>query len=420
MTESRSTATIERPTAAPLAFGESLSSWFIEPQLNPANCVPEETVGAYPTLRKYGASPLRQQKIPREYFKMPADERDARIWALRRELGDRLVILGHHYQRDEVIQFADFRGDSFKLSQQAATVRTDAEYTLFCGVHFMAESADILSDAGSEGDPAEPRGRLLDGRHGQTQRCPGLLGYPRIPRRHRGRAGHLYELRRSDQGLLRPQRRHRLHLIERDAGSSTGPSSAARRSSSSRTSTSAATPASPKGIPTDEMVVWDPFLPMGGNTPEALQDAKVILWKGYCSVHARFSVEQIEQAREAFPDVNIIVHPECRMEVVQAADYNGSTERIIDVITAAPSGTVWGVGTEINLVNRLQKEMPDKTIFCLDPVICPCSTMYRIHPAYILWVLEHLVEGEVVNQITVDDDTRRDALVALDRMLAVP
>ena len=168
------------------------------------------------------------------------------------------------------------------------------------------------------------------------------------------------------------------------------------------------------------MVVWDPFQPMGGLTADELRAAKVILWKGYCSVHARFSVEQIEMAREAFPDVQIIVHPECRMEVVQASDYNGSTERIIDVITAAPSGTVWGVGTEINLVNRLQKEMPDKTILCLDPVICPCSTMYRIHPAYILWVLEHLVEGEVVNQISVDDETRRDALVALDRMLAVP
>jgi quinolinate synthase len=175
-----------------------------------------------------------------------------------------------------------------------------------------------------------------------------------------------------------------------------------------------------KGIPIDEMAVWDPFQPMGGLTADELRAAKVILWKGYCSVHARFSVEQIEMAREAFPDVQIIVHPECRMEVVQASDYNGSTERIIDVITAAPSGTVWGVGTEINLVNRLQKEMRDKTIFCLDPVICPCSTMYRIHPAYILWVLEHLVEGEVVNQITVDHETRRDALVALDRMLAVP
>ncbi len=419
MTESRSTATIERPTAAPLAFGESLSSWFIEPQLNPANCVPEETVGAYPTLRKYDASPLRQQKISREYFKMPADERDARIWALRRELGDRLVILGHHYQRDEVIQFADFRGDSFKLSQQAATVRT-AEYILFCGVHFMAESADILSEPRSEGDPAEPRGRLLDGRYGQTRAMSrpagmrsnslGVTGVVPVTYMNSaaaikafcGRNGGIVctssnASRVYDWAFARGEKI--LFFPDEHLGRNTGVA---------------------KGIPTDEMVVWDPFLPMGGNTPEALQGAKVILWKGYCSVHARFSVEQIEQAREAFPDVNIIVHPECRLEVVQAADYDGSTECIIDVITAAPAGTVWGVGTEINLVNRLQKEMPDKTIFCLDPVICPCSTMYRIHPAYILWVLEHLVEGEVVNQVTVDDDTRRDALVALDRMLAVP
>jgi quinolinate synthase len=175
-----------------------------------------------------------------------------------------------------------------------------------------------------------------------------------------------------------------------------------------------------RGIPTDEMVLWDPFLPMGGNSPEELRAASIILWKGYCSVHARFSVEQIDNARVAFPDVNVIVHPECRLEVVQAADDNGSTEHIIDVITAAPVGTVWAVGTEINLVNRLQQEMPEKTIFCLDPVICPCSTMYRVHPGYLLWTLEHLVRGEVVNQITVDPATKRDALVALDRMLSVP
>ena len=149
--------------------------------------------------------------------------------------------------------------------------------------------------------------------------------------------------------------------------------------------------------------------------PESLK-----LVRGYCSVHARFSVEQIENARIAFPDVNVVVHPECRMEVVQAADDNGSTEHIINVITASPAGSTRAVGTEINLVNRLQREMPDKTIFCLDPVICPCSTMYRVHPAYIIWTLEHLVEGEVVNQISVDPETRRDALVALDRMLSVP
>ena len=142
-----------------------------------------------------------------------------------------------------------------------------------------------------------------------------------------------------------------------------------------------------QGISEEKMIVWDPFQPLGGNSPEQLRDATVILWKGYCSVHARFSVEQIEGARAAYPDVNVIVHPECRLEVVQASDYDGSTEFIIDTIVAAPAGTTWAVGTEINLVNRLQNEMPDKRIFCLDPVICPCSTMYRVHPAYLLWVL---------------------------------
>jgi len=175
-----------------------------------------------------------------------------------------------------------------------------------------------------------------------------------------------------------------------------------------------------KGIPEDQMVVWDPFLPLGGNTEEALQNAKVILWKGYCSVHARFSVEQIQKARAEYPDVNVLVHPECRAEVVQASDFDGSTEYIIDMVRDAPSGTTWAIGTEINLVRRLQSQMPDKTIFCLDPVICPCSTMYRVHPAYILWTMEHLVEGRVVNQVKVDDLTRTEAKVALDRMLAVP
>jgi quinolinate synthase len=175
-----------------------------------------------------------------------------------------------------------------------------------------------------------------------------------------------------------------------------------------------------KGIPLDKMVTWDPFQPLGGNTAEALREATVILWKGYCSVHARFTVEQIAGAREAYPDVHVMVHPECRLEVVQAADSNGSTEFIVDQLRAAPSGSTFAVGTEINLVNRMQLEMPDKRIFCLDPVICPCSTMYRVHPAYLLWTLEHLVDGQVVNEITVDPVTKRDALVALDRMLAVP
>ena len=418
MTDSRSTATVERPGTAPLTFGESLTSWFVEPQLNPAACVPEETVGAYDTLRSYGATPLRQQKIPREYFKMPADERDEKIRALKRQLGDRLVILGHHYQRDEVIQFADFRGDSYKLSLQAAT-RQEAEYTLFCGVHFMAESADILSSPDRKVilPNLEAGCSMADmAKSTDVEACwsalteLGLTGVVPVTYMNSaaslkafcGRNGGIvctssnaprvydWAFERGDKILFFPDE----HL-----GRNTGVA---------------------RGIPIDEMIVWDPFLPLGGNTPEALRTARVILWKGYCSVHARFSVEQIEQARMAFPDVNVIVHPECRLEVVQAADDNGSTEHIIDVVTAAPSGTTWAIGTEINLVNRLQREMPDKTIFCLDPVICPCSTMYRVHPAYVLWTLEHLAAGEIVNQIVVDDETRCDALIALNRMLAVP
>jgi quinolinate synthase len=175
-----------------------------------------------------------------------------------------------------------------------------------------------------------------------------------------------------------------------------------------------------KDIPLDQMVVWDPFLPLGGNTEEQLRNAKVYLWKGYCSVHARFSVAQIAKARDDFPDVQVVVHPECPLDVVQASDFDGSTEYIIDLIRAAPDGTTWAVGTEINLVRRLQAQMPEKTIFCLDPVICPCSTMYRIHPAYMLWTLEHLVRGEVVNEITVEPAIADQARVALDRMLSVP
>jgi quinolinate synthase len=175
-----------------------------------------------------------------------------------------------------------------------------------------------------------------------------------------------------------------------------------------------------KGIPMDKMTVWDPMLPLGGNTEDELRNATVILWKGFCSVHARFSTDQIAKARLDYPDVQVIVHPECRHEVVAASDFDGSTEYIIDTITAAPAGTTWAVGTEINLVRRLQNRMPDKKIFCLDPVICPCSTMYRIHTGYILWALEHLEKGEVVNQISVEEPVRSNALIALNRMLALP
>ena len=410
------------PSTLPAASAPGLpprpSTWLTAPQLEPAACVPEEGVGAYDLLRRYGVSPLRQERLPRSYFKLPGDERDARIWDLRHQLADRLVILGHHYQRDEVIQFADFRGDSFKLSQQAAE-RSDAEFILFCGVHFMAESADILSAPGqrvilpnleagcSMADMAKAEDvqaawqALAD--LGVANVIPitymnSAAALKAFCGRHDGivctssNAGRVFDwaFARGDKLFFFPDE----HL-----GRNTGVK---------------------KGIAEDEMVVWDPFLPLGGNTADALRRARVILWKGYCSVHARFSVEQISQARIDHPGVNVIVHPECRLEVVQAADDDGSTEKIIDVIRAAPAGTTWGVGTEVNLVRRLDAELPDKHVFCLDPVICPCSTMYRVHPAYLLWTLEHLAAGEVVNQITVAPDIARDALVALNRMLAVP
>jgi quinolinate synthase len=174
------------------------------------------------------------------------------------------------------------------------------------------------------------------------------------------------------------------------------------------------------GVPLDEMVLWNFRMPHGGTTPEALKKARIILWQGHCSTHQRFSVDQIDKARREHPDVKVIVHPECRWEVVQAADLNGSTERIVKAIAESPAGSVWAVGTEINLVNRLQLQNPDKTVFCLDPVVCPCSTMYRIHPAYIAWVLESLLQGVVVNEIKVDSETRKWSLVALERMLALP
>jgi quinolinate synthase len=408
------TTTDETPVREP----STATMWFHNPQMEVASCTPEEGTGAYDRLFAYGVDSPQQERIPREYFKMPAEERDAKIWALREQLGDRLTILGHHYQRDEVIQFADFQGDSYKLSQQAAT-RTDAEFTLFCGVHFMAESADILGnpaqkvilpnmEAGcSMADMAKPEDVEAAWRDLEALGVTGI-----VPITYMNSKASLKAFCGLNGGIVcTSSNATRVYdwAFERGERVMFFPDEHLGRNTAIK-----------KGIPEDQMVVWDPFKPLGGNTEEELRNARVILWKGYCSVHARFSVEQIQQARVEHPGVNVIVHPECRAEVVQAADLDGSTEYIIETIRNAPSGTTWAVGTEINLVRRLQAEMPDKTIFCLDPVICPCSTMYRVHPAYILWVLEHLVDGRVVNEISVDPLTREGAKIALDRMLSVP
>ena len=361
-----------------------------------------------------------QQDIPREYLSVSPEELDQRIRAARAYLGKRLVVLGHHYQRNEVIQYADFTGDSFKLAQHAAAQEA-AEYVLFCGVHFMAESADILTRpdvrvilpnmaAGcSMADMADP-----DDVYAAWDAISEMLegsGSKVIPITYMNSAASLKAFTGERDGIVCTssnasktfdyafERGDKIFFFpDQHLGRNTGFA---------------------RGIPLDQMVVWNFRLPNGGLTKEQVERAKVILWQGHCSTHQRFSVQQIEKARKDYPGINVIVHPECRWEVVQAADTNGSTEKIIKTVSESPAGSVWAIGTEINLVNRLAQQNPDKTIFCLDPVVCPCSTMYRIHPAYLAWVLEGLTQGHVLNEVKVDDATRTWSLVALERMLAL-
>ena len=383
-----------------------------------AFCRTDESL-ASKTLAEEFDTGVRWQKLPISYLKAKPEELEIRIAVARAQLADRLVVLGHHYQRDEVIKFADLRGDSFKLSQYAASQR-DVEFIVFCGVHFMAETADVLSapeqsvvlpnlSAGCSMADMAHIDDVLDC-WDDLQETLGDFGGV-VPITYMNSTAAIKALCGRNGGIVctssnapatfrwafeRGQRV--LFLPDQHLGRNT---------------------ALKLGIPLDEMLVWNPFKPLGGHTADALRKARVVLWQGHCSVHTRFTVAQIEQARAKYPDVNIVVHPECFMETVQAADSNGSTEFIINTVRNAPAGTVWAVGTEISLVNRLAKENPDKTVFCLDSVVCPCSTMYRIHPAYLAWVLEGLAAGVLVNRITVDDRTREEARVALDRMLAV-
>ena len=381
-------------------------------------CQTDEELKSKTLQEEFGAG-VRWQKLPIEYMRMTPEELDARIAEARAALQRRLVILGHHYQRDEVIKYADYRGDSFKLSQYAASQK-DAEFIMFCGVHFMAETADILSashqsvilpnlTAGCSMADMAPTDDVLD--------CWDDLqdifgeGDATVPITYMNSTASIKALCGRNGGIVctstnapatfqwaLDKGKRILFLPDQHLGRNTGLK---------------------MGIGLEEMVVWNPFKPLGGHTEDELRRARLILWQGHCSVHTRFTVPQIEQARERRPDVNVVVHPECTMEVVQAADFDGSTEFIIKVIADAPPGTAWAVGTEINLVNRIAAENPDKTVFCLDSVVCPCSTMYRIHPAYVSWVLDGLNEGVTVNAITVDDETADQARVALDRMLSV-
>jgi quinolinate synthase len=359
-----------------------------------------------------------RQSLPEKYLGLSDAEMDARIAAARTSLGDRLVILGHHYQRDEVIKFADYTGDSFRLARQIAA-RPQADYIVFCGVHFMAESADVLAAphqqvilpdlaAGcSMADMANPD---------QLQNCweeltqMGFTGV--VPVTYINSAASIKSFVGERGGTVCTSSNAGATLrwaFERGDKVLFLPDQHLGRNTAYR-----------MGIPLDEMVVWDPDEIFGGLEPTQVAAAKMILWKGHCSVHTRFSAQQIAAIRQQHPGIRVIVHPEVPWDVVQAADDSGSTEYIIKTITSSPVGSVWAVGTEVHLVNRLATQLaPERTVLSLDRFGCLCSTMFRVSPNHLLWILEELVQGRVHNRIVVPDDQKHWTRVALDRMLSI-
>ena len=353
------------------------------------------------------------------YLTLPDHTMDERIAAARARLGKTTVLLGHHYQRDEVIRFADYTGDSYKLSKIAA--ETEAQNIVFCGVHFMAESADVLGRDGqnvilpdlnagcSMADMAEI---------GQVEDCWESLERlglttSMIPLTYMNSAASIKAFCGERGGLVCTSSNAQaafqwafargekiLFLPDQHLGRNT---------------------AYGMGIPLSELVVWDPYQINGGISPDRLRAAKIVLWKGHCSVHQRFLPDHVDAVRAKYPGIQVIVHPECRWEVCQKADALGSTERLIKLVSDAPSGTMFAVGTEIHLVNRMARQFAaeGKRVITLDDTGCLCTTMYRISPQHLAWALENLVDGRVVNQIKVRDDVKHWARVALDRMLEI-
>jgi quinolinate synthase len=355
------------------------------------------------------------------YLVLPDHSMDDRIRAARATLGADCVILGHHYQRDEVVRFADYRGDSYRLSQMAA--QAGGRYIVFCGVHFMAESADILTsdkqsvvlpdlNAGcSMADMAEISqvedaweqfvnlGLTDDEGHGITPLT--YMNSTAAIKAFCGERGGMVCTSSNAKGAFdwAFRRQEKIFFLpDQHLGRNTGFA---------------------HGIPLEQMVVWDPYQLQGGLAADRLHKAKVILWKGHCSVHQRFLPEHVDRVRATYPDMQVIVHPECRWEVCQRADGIGSTDYLIRRVQEAPSGQGFAVGTEIHLVNRLAKEYPDKHVITLDDSGCLCTTMFRISPQHLCWALENLVEGVVVNPIKVGQDVKFWARAALDRMLEV-
>ena len=370
------------------------------------------------------ANAPRQGELPEDYRTATDAQLGERIRAAKAALGDRVVVMGHFYQRDEVVQYADFIGDSFQLAT-AAKERPEAETIVFCGVHFMAETADIVSRpeqrvilpnlaAGcsmadmANLDAVEECWEALEELYGSEPDETGLAQV--IPVTYMNSSAALKAFCGAHGGIVCTSSNAATVLawaFERGKRVLFFPDQHLGRNT-----------AKAMGIPLEQMPMWNPRKRLGGSSPETLRDARVILWHGFCSVHKRFSVSQIEHARAEFPGVRVIVHPECSMEVVDAADEYGSTDYIVKAIQSAEAGSTFAIGTEINLVQRLAAEYPQHTIFCLDSVVCPCSTMYRIHPGYLAWVLESLVHGDVVNQVSVEDEIARPARIALERMLA--
>jgi quinolinate synthase len=354
-----------------------------------------------------------------DYLALPDHSMDARIAAARTKLGATTILLGHHYQRDEVIRFADATGDSYKLSKIAS--ETDAKYVVFCGVHFMAESADVLGHPGQQvilpdlnagcsmADMAEIS---------QVEACWETLeklglASETIPLTYMNSTAAIKAFCGERGGLVCTSSNARsafewafargkriLFLPDQHLGRNTGYA---------------------MGIPLEEMVVWDPWGLQGGQSKQAFQDSRIVLWKGHCAVHQRFLPSHVEEMRAKHPGIQVIVHPECRWEVCQKADALGSTERLISLVENAPEGSTFAVGTEIHLVNRMARRFAaeGKRVFSLDNHGCLCTTMYRISPQHLAWALENLVEGRVVNQIKVRPGVKRWAKVALDRMLEV-
>jgi len=358
--------------------------------------------------------PETEVTLPEKYRNMSTRQMEQRVQEIKDKFGARLFIPGHHYQKDEVIKFADARGDSLKLAQISAGNK-EAEFIVFCGVHFMAETADMLTDGNqkvilpdlragcsmadmADIDQTEKGWDIMTDTFGDTILPLTYVNSTAAIKSFVGARGGSTTTSSNCKHIIEwafTQKERVLFLPDQHLGRNT---------------------AYDLGIPLEQMAVWDP-IEERFECDGKIEEAKVILWKGHCSVHEKFNIKHVENLREQKPDINIIVHPECTFDVVQSSDYAGSTNDIIQTIDNAPAGTKWAIGTEMNLVNRIIHEYPDKDIVSLNPFMCPCLTMNRIDLPHLLWSLEKLEQGEVVNRITVDRETTEHALLALNRML---